>query len=110
MRLSKQAVRWQLVVRNVAELVNNPKVRNKEMKLLSPEQARTFLTACQGEPLHALYLLALSTGLRRGELLALKWDDLDLDAGALSVHRSLGRSGTLGIVISEPKTTRGAGR
>jgi integrase len=103
----KQAVRWQMVVRNVAELVSGPKVQNREMQVLSPEQARRFLAACAGEPLHTLYLLALSTGLRRGELLALKWDDIDLEEGRLSVRRSLGRSSTQGIVIAEPKTPQG---
>ncbi len=103
----KQGVRWQMVPRNVAELVSGPRVQNREMQVLSPEQARAFLMACQGERLHALYLLALSTGLRRGELLALKWEDMDLDAGTLRVHRSLGRSSSQGIVIAEPKTTQG---
>ena len=103
----KQGVRWQMVGRNVAEFVNGPKVRNAEMQVFSPEQARRFLAACQGERLHALYLLALSTGLRRGELLALQWNDLDLDAGTLSVRRSLGRSSAQGIVIAEPKTPQG---
>ena len=77
------------------------------MQVFSPEQARSFLVACCGERLEGLYWLALSTGLRRGELLALKWDDLDLDAGRLSVRRSLGRSSTQGIVIEEPKTRQG---
>lgn len=103
----KQALRWQMVPRNVAQLVNSPRAQSKEMRVLSPEQARAFLTASHGEPLHAVYLLALSTGLRRGELLALKWDDIDLDKGMLSVRRSLGRSVTEGIVIAEPKTRQG---
>jgi integrase len=103
----KQAVRWQMVARNVAYLVAGPRVRSREMRVLSPEHARTFLTASEGEPLHALYFLALSTGLRRGELLAVKWEDVDFEKATLSVRRSLGRSQTAGIVIDEPKTTHG---
>lgn len=103
----KQGVQRQVVSRNVASFVPGPKVRNAEMQVFNPEQARQFLATSQGEPLHALYLLALHTGLRRGELLALKWEDLDLDAGTLSVHRALGRSMTQGIVIAEPKTPQG---
>jgi integrase len=103
----KQAMRWQLVPRNVAELVNVPRVENQEMRVLSPEQARTFLTACRGEPLFPLWLLALSSGLRRGEMLALSWADLDLDRGTLLVRRSISRSQTAGLVISEPKPSRG---
>lgn len=103
----KQGMRWQMIARNVAELVDGPKVPHHEMHVLSPEQARTFLAACQAERLEALYLLALATGLRRGELLALKWEDIDLDAGRLSVRRALSRSCTQGILIAEPKTVQG---
>jgi integrase len=103
----KQAVRWGMIGRNVAELVSGPKAVNAEMKVLSPDQARQFLVACRGDSLEALYWLALSTGLRRGELLALKWQDLDLERGILSVRRALGRSSSQGIVIAEPKTPQG---
>jgi len=96
-----------MVARNAAELVDGPKVPHREMRFLSPEQARTFLAACKSEPLEGLYLLALATGLRRGELLALKWEDIDFDAGKFSVRRALGRSSTQGIVIAEPKTPQG---
>ncbi|MBV8136617.1 MAG: site-specific integrase [Deltaproteobacteria bacterium] len=103
----RQAVRWQLIARNVAEFAVGPKVQNREMKVFTPEEARIFLGASRGEPLKALYVLALSTGLRRGELLALKWEDLDFDEGTLRVRRALSRSCTQGIVISEPKTAHG---
>lgn len=102
-----QALRWSMVGRNVAELVSGPRVVNAEMKVLSPEQARQFLVACRGDSLEALYWLALSTGLRRGELLALKWQDVDFERGILSVRRALGRSTSEGIVIAEPKTPQG---
>jgi integrase len=103
----KQGLRWGMVSRNVAELVSGPRAVNAEMKVLSPEQARQFLIACRGDELEALYWLALSTGLRRGELLALKWQDLDFERGVLSVRRALGRSTSEGIIIAEPKTPQG---
>ena len=85
-RALKQALRWGLVTRNVAEAVDPPKVHKKEVTPLSPEQARVFLEAARGDRLEALYVLAVHTGMRQGELLALRWDDVDLDAGVLRVR------------------------
>ncbi len=86
-RALKQALRWGLVARNVAEAVDPPKVHKKEVTPLSPEQARTFLEAASeaGDRLEALYVLAIHTGMRQGELLALRWEDVDLEAGVLRV-------------------------
>jgi integrase len=85
-RALKQALRWGLVTRNVAEAVDPPKVHKKEITPLSPEQARTFLEAARGDRLETLYVLAVHTGMRQGELLSLRWDDVDLDAGVLRVR------------------------
>lgn len=85
-RALKQALRWNLVPRNVAEVVDPPKIPRKEITPLSPEQARTFLETACGDRLAALYVLAIHTGLRQGELLALRWDDVDLTAGVLRVR------------------------
>ncbi len=87
-----QAARWGLVPRNVAELVTPPRPERREMFTLSPEQARTFLAAAEGDRLEALYVLALNTGMRQGEILALRWKDVDLDAGALQVLATLQRT------------------
>jgi integrase len=73
------------------------------MKTLSPEQARTFLQAADGDPLEALYFLALTTGMRQGELLALHWRDVNLDASSLQVRGSLQRTEG-GLTVMEPKT------
>jgi integrase len=62
--------------------------------VLSPTQVKALLSAARGHRLEALYVLALHTGLRRSELLGLKWTDVDLDTGTLSVQRSLERDGT----------------
>jgi integrase len=62
---------------------------HQEAKALSPVQVRTLLTAADGERNESLYIVALHTGLRQGELLGLKWDDVDLERSKLSVRRSL---------------------
>jgi integrase len=104
-RAFDQAVRWGLVVRNVCDLVDAPRMAHHEMQVLTPDQAKIFLAAAQGHRLEALFVLALTTGLREGELLALKWRDLDLDldGGTLQVRGSLQRTDE-GLVIGTPKT------
>ena len=76
------------------------------MRPFSEEEARTFLEATHGDPFEALYILALTTGLRRGELLALKWNDADLERGTLRVGRALVKEGGR-HAVGETKTRRG---
>jgi integrase len=102
-----QAVRWGLAVRNVADAVDPPKVHRAEMRALNAEEARRLLAAAEGDPLEALYVLALTTGMRQGELLGLHWGDIDLEAGALQVRRTIGRVRGQGFVESEPKSASG---
>jgi integrase len=104
-----QAVKDGLIGRNVAKLVDGPRVERFEGKMLSPEQARAFLDAAKGERLEALYTVALSLGLRMGEALGLRWQDIDFERRTLTVNRILERIGrgqgsTLQLV--EPKTSR----
>ena len=99
----KQAARWGLVGRNVADLVSAPRVPRHEIRALSPDEAKRLLDAAQGERLEAIYVIALTAGLRLGELLALRWADVDTDAGTLRVTGTLQR--TRGCIeIAEPKT------
>ncbi len=85
-----QAVRDDLIPRNVASGERPRSSRNrKEAKALSPPQVKALLTAARGTRNEALYVVAVHTGLRQGELLGLKWADIDLAAGKLSVRRSL---------------------
>jgi integrase len=84
-----QAVKWQLILRNVADAVTAPRPRKREMMVFDRTQARTFLDAARGDRFEALYVLAVATGMKQGELLGLKWADLDLKKGTLSVRRSL---------------------
>lgn len=105
------AVRWNLIARNPCDLVSPPRRKRYEIQPLSMPQIRQFLAAIRGHRQEALFLLALATGMRRGELLALKWQDLDLEKGSLQVRRILTRIPTKlpgkGFEEAEPKTDRG---
>ncbi|PLS86612.1 MAG: site-specific integrase [Actinobacteria bacterium] len=90
----KQAVMDGLIPRNVTDAVKAPQAHKKEVKPLSPAEVNALLSAARGDRLEALYVLAIHTGLRRGELLGLRWSDIDLEVGTLSVQRSLGTDGT----------------
>lgn len=107
------AVKWDLVAQNVTEKVSPPRKVHHEIKPLSPEQIHRLLDAAQGHPLEALLILALSTGMRRGELLGLKWQDIDFINGTLQVRRILNRVPTKMVkevgqsfVDAEPKTEK----
>jgi integrase len=101
----EQAVRFNLIPTNPASKVDPPKVRQEEITPLSAEQVNKFLDVTQNEHdrFEALYVLALTTGLRVGELLGLKWSDTDLNARRLRVSRQLQRSQE-GLIFTEPKS------
>jgi integrase len=79
------------VIRNVAAPVGPPRVIGKEVQPLTPDEARRLLAALQTNRLQALFTVAVSLGLRQGEALALRWQDVDLEAGELRVHYALQR-------------------
>lgn len=87
------AIRWQLVTRNVATLVDAPRTVGREIQPLDPVQARTFLDAIGGQPLEAFFTVALACGLRLGEGLGLQWSDVNLDTATLTVRRAIQRFG-----------------
>jgi integrase len=89
--------------RNVASFAKAPQPKSPEMLTLNREQVRVFLGAAKGDRLEALYVLAFATGMRRSELLGLKWEDLDLDAGIVLVLRGLTVSPDGGVEIDNPK-------
>jgi integrase len=95
-----QAVDWDLVRKNVASRVKLPKQKRTERQTLSAENVGAFFAAASEDRFAALYVLAVTSGLRPGELLALKWEDIDLEAGALSVRRSVSEDEG-GLVIRE---------
>lgn len=80
-----QAMRWGLVTSNVATLVEPPKQVKHSPVLFTHEEALRFLDAVRGDRLEALYTVALTLGLRCGEAVGLRWEDIDLDAGTLSI-------------------------
>src|SRR5581483_2861149 len=88
-RALRDAERWGRCSRNVADLVDPPRLPRKEAPLLTPEQARRVLDAARGHRLEVMFNVALRLGLRRGELLALRWRDVDLDAGTVRVTGTL---------------------
>ena len=102
-RALRDAVSWNLVPRNVAALVAPPRMATTEMKTLNATQAQALLAAAEGDRLEALWQLAVTTGMRSGELLGLRWPDLDLGRGVLHVRSGLVRSAD-GLVLAEPKT------
>ncbi|WP_026332568.1 tyrosine-type recombinase/integrase [Deinococcus apachensis] len=85
----QQAVRWQMLPRNVADAVKPPKMERQEMQVWDRQQVADFLKATEAHPLHAAFYLALMTGMRRGELVGLKWEDVDLDRARLTVRNNL---------------------
>lgn len=101
----KEAVRLGIVQRNVVAMVQKPRRRFTKVVTFTEEQARAFLSAAKGERLEALYVLALSTGMRQGELLGLCWEDVDLDKGVVYISRSLQEGSDKKYVLSEPKTS-----
>lgn len=100
-----QAIRWGSVSRNVASLTRGPRQSRKEGRTLTPSQARGLLTSLEGHRNEALYSLMLSTGVRRGEALGLRWDDVDLDDGLLLVRRQLKREAGE-LVLADTKTAK----
>ena len=84
-----QAVLEGIVPRNAAEAVKPPKAPAPEFRPLDTEEVARLLTAAHGSPYEALYVLAVTAGLRRGELLGLMWDDVDFAGGTLQVRRTL---------------------
>jgi integrase len=112
-----QAQRWELVGRNAAALSRPPKASRREGRSLTPDEARKLMAALRGHRLEACFLLMLGTGLRRGEALGLRWDDIDLDRAVVTVRnqlrREVGRTNSetgeregAGLVLIEPKTEK----
>jgi len=88
-RALNQAVDWGLIGHNPADRVRPPRPEPGEMRVLSPEEARRFLEAAREYDYYPLFVLALTMGMRLGELLGLKWADVDLEAGVVYVRRGL---------------------
>lgn len=100
------AVKWQVVGRNVADAVEPPRRKRREMQTLDAEQVRKLLKEAETTDCYAPIYVAVNTGLRMGELLGLKWEDLDLKKGMAQIKRSMQRVRGEGMVEAETKTHR----
>ncbi len=104
-RALSMAVKWRLVVANVCDAVDRPSAPRHEAKFLDAIDSAKFLKQAQGDRLEALYVLAITSGLRQGELLGLEWQDIDFQGQTLTVRRSLNMvKGE--FWTEEPKTDR----
>jgi integrase len=102
----KMAVKWGLLSRNVTDAVNPPHSRNKEMSTWNEDDIIHFLNAAKDTPYYALFHTALFTGMRRSELLALRWQDIDFIYSQISVNRSLHQLKNGSYVFTQPKTAK----
>ena len=100
------AVEWGVIQRNAAEVAKPPKVQGVELEILAEDKANDLLRKLKGHFLYHLAMLALATGMRRGELLALRWRDVDLDGGKLRVEQSIEQT-KAGLRFKSPKTKHG---
>lgn len=101
------AVKLGLVGRNPVDAVTRPRIRRKEMRVFTDDQARAFLSAAKHTRHACLFQLALHTGMRQGELLGLMWKDIDWINRQIHIQRQLSRVPNGSLVFSEPKTTKG---
>ena len=100
------AVKWNLLVRNPADATELPQPDKKEMRALDESETATLLKAAQGTRLYIRILLTVTAGLRRGELLGLKWNDIDFKRGKLSVRRAVEQTRSHGVVLKTPKSKK----
>ncbi|HZS09503.1 MAG TPA: site-specific integrase [Blastocatellia bacterium] len=104
----QQAVRWNLIQRNPSDLIDLPRLEGRGVRVLTPEQARNLLKAAEEHPMGAMIQFALLTGTRPGEYSALRWDDFDLDAGTVTIQRTIwfGKKAEGWFLKEEPKTKK----
>ena len=104
-RALNQAVKMGMILRNPATLVEAPRPDRQEMRVLTPSEAQKLIESLRGDPLMALYYMALATGCRRGELIALRWSDVTWARPAITVNRTA-EFVDKKVIWTEPKTTR----
>jgi integrase len=104
-RSLKQALKWGMIQRNPCDAVDAPRVPKREIAALDSDQVSKFLKAAKSDRLCALYVLAVATGLRQGELFALRWSDVDLKRKVVSVRYTLVETPSERF-LAEPKSTK----
>jgi integrase len=105
-RAMGHAVKWSLIVSNPVAEAEPPRVERQEIEILSPDQVKTMLHGLRGHRLYPVAVIGLATGIRRGEIAALRWGDVDLDRGRIRVERSLEQTNE-GLRFKPPKTKAG---
>jgi integrase len=98
-----QAVKWQMLVRNPVDAAEPPRIERKEMKVISGDQITQLIATTEGTMFFIPVLLAVTTGMRRGEIMGLKWDDIDLNTGCLTLRRAVIQIGEK-LMFKAPKT------
>jgi len=100
-----QAVKWQLLARNPVDAVEPPRPQRKQMNAINESETAQLLEKLKGSTLFVPVLMAVTTGLRRGEILAMRWKDVNLDEGRITVNQSLEQT-KIGLRFKSPKTER----
>lgn len=100
------AVKWGLISRNVADSVDLPRLHRSEMQTWNEDEVTSFLEAAKDSPYYELFYTALFTGMRRSELLALRWADVDLPLGQIYVNRSLHQLKDGSYIFTQPKSAK----
>jgi integrase len=100
------AVTWNVISTNPAASVKPPQVEHEEVSTFSPDEVGAILDHLKGRTLRAIVAFLIGTGARRGEALALRWSDVDLDGATVRIERSLEQT-TAGLRIKSPKTKHG---
>lgn len=103
----QQAVHWQLLARNPADAVEPPRPERREMRAYDETQTAWLIDAAQTTRLYIPVLLAVSAGMRRGEILAVRWQEMNLTSGAVSVCRSLEQTKAGGLKFKDTKSRHG---
>jgi integrase len=102
----KQAVLWNMIPRNPTDAASRPRPVETEMKTLTEEEVRCLFEKSADDDFHGLWVLLATTGVRLGEALGLRWEDIDLTGSRITIRRALQRQRGNGLVFVEPKTAR----
>jgi integrase len=103
----EDAVKHEVLARNPAAVISPPKVDEEEIEILPADQVKAALTAIKETPIYSHIVMLLSTGMRRGELMGLKWSDIDFDARKLRIDRTVEKTTAHGLRLKQPKTRHG---
>jgi integrase len=103
----KQAIVNQHITSNVAQLVKPPKIIKDEMEIFTEDEIDLLMTVAKDNRYYAVLILAITTGMRRGELLGIRWRDIDMENKTLFVRQNLQSTQKKGIIFEPPKTEAG---